>query len=108
VLKSLMSRVSVVADDSLLPHYPAEWPARVSVATARGRQEKLVRHIPGDPARPMDRASLKEKFDRLVAPVLGEEANPLWRTTIEALHSTERPIGLVLQLDEIIDRTTAD
>jgi 2-methylcitrate dehydratase PrpD len=108
VLKSLMSRISVVADDSLLPHYPAEWPARVSVATARGRQEKLVRHIPGDPARPMDRASLKEKFDRLVAPVLGEEANPLWRTTIEALHSTERPIGLVLQLDEIIDRTTAD
>ncbi len=34
-LQSLMSRITVVADDALLPHYPAEWPARVSVVTSR-------------------------------------------------------------------------
>ncbi len=108
-LQSLMSRIAVVADDSLLPDYPAEWQARVSVVTAQGRQETLVRHVPGDPARPMDRANLKEKFNRLVAPVLGEKAtSPLWRTAIEALHSTGRPIDLVQQMDNIIDRMTTD
>jgi 2-methylcitrate dehydratase PrpD len=101
-LQSLMSRITVVADDSLLPHYPAEWPARVAVVTA-GRQEKLVRHVPGDPARPMGQASLKAKFDRLVAPVLGEKTtSPLWRTATVALRSVERPIDLVQQLDQII------
>jgi 2-methylcitrate dehydratase PrpD len=102
-LQSLMSRITVVADDSLLPHYPAEWPARVSLVTSRGRQEKLIRRVPGDPKRPMSQASVKAKFDRLVAPVLGEEAGPLWRTAVEALHSTERPIDLVRQLDKVID-----
>lgn len=108
-LQSLMSRITVVADDDLLPHYPAEWPARVSVATSRGLQERLVRHVPGDPARPMSQASVKEKFGRLVAPVLGEKAtSSLWRTAAEALHSARRPIDLVQQLEKIIDRITAD
>jgi 2-methylcitrate dehydratase PrpD len=104
-LHSLMSRITVVADDSLLPRYPAEWPARVSVATSRGRQETSIRHVPGDPTRPMSPASLKEKFNRLVAPVLGEKAGPLWRIAVDALHSGERPIDLVRQLDQIIGQT---
>jgi 2-methylcitrate dehydratase PrpD len=105
-LQSLMARITVVADDSLLPQYPAEWPARVSVVSSRGRQETLVRHVPGDPTRPMSEASLKEKFDRLVAPVLGEKAtSPLWQAARGALRSAERPIDLVHQLDQIIDRT---
>jgi 2-methylcitrate dehydratase PrpD len=108
-VQSLMSRITVVADDSLLPHYPVEWPARISVVTPQGRQEKLVRHVPGDSARPMDQASLKAKFDRLVEPLLCDKASPLWRTAIEALHSAERPIALMQQLDQIIERaSTAD
>jgi 2-methylcitrate dehydratase PrpD len=108
-VQSLMSRITVVADNALLPHYPAEWQARVSVATSRGRWEKLVHHVPGDPARPMDPANLKEKFDRLVVPVLGEKATtPLWRTAVDALHSAERPVDLAQRLDEIIDRIAAD
>jgi 2-methylcitrate dehydratase PrpD len=104
-LHSLMSRITVVADDSLLPHYPAQWPARVSVVTSRGRQETSIRHVPGDPTRPISPASLKEKFNRLVAPVLGEKAGPLWRIAVDALHSGERPIDLVRQLDQIIGQT---
>ena len=107
-LQSLMSRISVVADDSLMPHYPAEWQARVSVVTKRGRQEKLVRHVPGDPAHPMSQASLKAKFDRLVAPLLGEEFDALWRTAVDALHSTNRPTKLLQHLDLIIGRMAAD
>jgi 2-methylcitrate dehydratase PrpD len=108
-LQSLMSRITVVVDDDLLPHYPAQWPARVSVVTTRGRREKLIRHLPGDPARPISHASLREKFDRLVSPVLGNKVtDPLWRTATEALSSGERPIDLVRQLDQIIERTTAD
>jgi 2-methylcitrate dehydratase PrpD len=102
-LQSLMSRITVVADDRLLPHYPTEWHARVSVATSRGRREVLLRNVPGDPTRPMNQASLKEKFDRLVAPVLGE-ASPLWRTAVEAVRLTERPIDFVQRLDQIIER----
>jgi 2-methylcitrate dehydratase PrpD len=107
-VQSLMSRITVIADDSLLPHYPTEWPARVSLVTSRGRQETLIRHVPGDPARPMSQASLQAKFDRLVAPVLGEKVGPLWRTAVGALHSTAQPIDLVQQLDKIIDRIAAD
>jgi 2-methylcitrate dehydratase PrpD len=107
-VQSLMSRITVVADDRLLPHYPVEWPARVSVVTSRGRQEISVRHVLGDPARPMDYASLKAKFDRLVAAVLGEPPTPLWRTAIGALHSAERPIDLMQQLDQIIERVPVD
>jgi 2-methylcitrate dehydratase PrpD len=107
-LQSLMSRITVVADESLLPHYPAEWPARVSVATSRGRQETLVCRVPGDPARRMDHASLQAKFDRLVAPVLGEKGDQLWRTAAGALHSTARPIDLMQQLDKIIDQPPTD
>jgi 2-methylcitrate dehydratase PrpD len=105
VLQSLMSRITVVADDSLLPLYPAQWPARVSVVTSRGRQETSIRHVPGDPARPMSQARLKEKFDRLVAPVLGDESHPSWRTAVEALHSAKQRIDLVQQLDQIIGQT---
>jgi 2-methylcitrate dehydratase PrpD len=108
VVQSLMSRITVAAHESLLPHYPTEWHARVSVVTPRGRQEKMVRHVPGDPARPMDQASLKAKFDRLAAPVLGEKTtSSLWRTAVEALRPMDRPIDLVQQLDQIIDRLTA-
>jgi 2-methylcitrate dehydratase PrpD len=108
-LQSLMSRITVVADDDLLPYYPAQWPARVSVVTARGRQETLIHYVPGDPARPLPQTSLKEKFDRLVTPVLGgKETGPLWRTATEALSSAERPIDLVRRLDQIIERTTVD
>jgi 2-methylcitrate dehydratase PrpD len=109
VLQSLMSRMTVIADDDLLPHYPAQWPARVSVVTSRGRQETFIRHIPGDPARPMSEASLRAKFDRLIAPVLGEEpTRALWRTAIEALHSAKRSIHLMRRLDQIIGRPIAD
>jgi 2-methylcitrate dehydratase PrpD len=108
-LQSLMSRITVVADDSLLQHYPAQWPARVSLVTSRGRQEKLISHVTGDPARPMSQGSLKAKFRRLVAPVLGEKAtSPLWQTAIEALLSAGRPIDLAQRLDQIIERTTVD
>jgi hypothetical protein len=50
---------------------------------------------------------LKEKFDRLVVPMLGEKSDLLWRTGIRALRSTEGPIDLVQQLDQIIEQMTA-
>jgi 2-methylcitrate dehydratase PrpD len=107
-VQSLMSRITVVADDDLLLNYPVEWPARVSVVTSQVRQEISVRHVLGDPAQPMDYATLKAKFDRLVAAVLGEPPTSLWRTAIEALHSGERPIDLMQQLDQIIERVAAN
>ncbi|MBV9970109.1 MAG: MmgE/PrpD family protein [Xanthobacteraceae bacterium] len=105
-LQSLMSRITVIADDSLLAHYPAEWPARVLIVTARGRHEILIRHVPGDPGRRMDEPSLKHKFDRLTAPVLGEHSEELWRVAVEALVSAECSRKLMRQMARIIEQVT--
>jgi 2-methylcitrate dehydratase PrpD len=69
--QALMARISVRDDESLLAAgYPNAWPARVTVATASGRHERLVRHVPGDPARPYDESAVKRKFVRVTAPIL--------------------------------------
>jgi 2-methylcitrate dehydratase PrpD len=70
-LQTLMTKIKLSADETLLADYPAAWPARVTVTTASGSHERLVRDVPGDPARPLDEAGIVEKFNRLVTPVIG-------------------------------------
>jgi 2-methylcitrate dehydratase PrpD len=107
-IQSLMLRIEVIADESLLADYPSAWPARVSAMTARGRQKKLVRHVPGDPARPLDERELKQKFHRLAGPVLGEEpAGRLWRSGSAALHSKEALLRAVGMLCDLANETAA-
>ncbi len=89
-LQAFMGRIKVVADDSLLADYPAAWPARVTVTTAQGQRERLVRHVPGDPARALDETEVARKFHRLVAPLLGEgEAGAMWQGARSALQSPD-------------------
>jgi 2-methylcitrate dehydratase PrpD len=79
----LMSKVKVEADEALLQHFPASWPARVRVTTKSGDQEKLVLHVPGDPERTFDDKQLRDKFARVVEPLLGAgETEGLWGAAI--------------------------
>jgi len=66
-IQAVMAKVKVNADDSLMAEYPAVWPARVTVRTASGTREKLVRQVPGDPARPLDERQLLDKLRRVIA-----------------------------------------
>jgi 2-methylcitrate dehydratase PrpD len=70
---SLMQRIKIVGDDSLLASYPAAWPARVSVVTRTRSHERVVTQVPGDPARPLGVKDLADKFYRLVTPAIGSD-----------------------------------
>jgi 2-methylcitrate dehydratase PrpD len=73
-IRDFMPTISVRADEDLLRHYPKSWPARVAVAAAGARHEKLVLHVPGDPERPFDELQIAEKFRRVTKVVLGQRA----------------------------------
>jgi 2-methylcitrate dehydratase PrpD len=66
-VQDFMGRISVEADAALLPHYPKAWPARITVRTSQGVQEKTVVHVPGDPQRPFDERAVCDKFRRVTA-----------------------------------------
>lgn len=103
-LQSIMSRIEVVPDGSLLADYPVHWPARVSVLTRNGKWEKFVRDVPGDPQRPLSDAELKQKFRRLVEPCWGEErASGLETVGSAVLHSSEALLGTVKAVKECMN-----
>ncbi len=63
---ALAASVSVVGDAALEQHYPAHWPARVTLQFASGRcLSETVIAAPGDPERRLEGAALVEKFHRL-------------------------------------------
>ena len=65
---SLLSRITVEADESLMSHFPRSWPARITVKATAGGGERLVTDIPGDPARSFDEAQLRTKFFAVLEP----------------------------------------
>lgn len=97
---ALMEKVVVEADDELLRHYPASWPARVRVAASGGKREKLVTHVPGDAQRPFGEAQIAGKFRRVTAPLLGERATgDLLRLSLSALDNDAGPRSLLGGID---------
>jgi 2-methylcitrate dehydratase PrpD len=93
---AFMERVAVEADDELLRHYPASWPAKVQTTASGGKREKLVTRVPGDPQRPFGEAQVAEKFRRLSAAVLSERAaGDLLRLSLSALDKDNGPRSLL-------------
>jgi 2-methylcitrate dehydratase PrpD len=64
---ALTRKVEVVADDSLLPDFPANFPAEIEVSAGGTLHRKRVTAAFGDPSRPLDDAQLKDKADRIFA-----------------------------------------
>jgi 2-methylcitrate dehydratase PrpD len=97
---AFMEKVAVEADDELLRHYPASWPARVRVTIAAGKREKLVTQVPGDALRPFGEAQVAEKFRRLTTSVLGEHAaDDLLSLCLSALDIDDGPRSLLEKIE---------
>jgi len=107
-LQSLMARIEVVPDDSLLADYPSLWPARVSVTANDGKHDRVVRHVPGDPGRPLSGAELKQKFRRLVVPCCGDDrAGQLESVCSGVLQSSDALLNAVNVVNECVDAAAA-
>lgn len=97
---AFMEKVTVEADDELLRHYPASWPARVRIAASGGKREKLVTQVPGDAVRPFGEAPVAEKFRRVSAPLLGQRAaDELLRLSLAALEEDDGPRSLLGEIE---------
>ena len=97
-LEAFMRRITVVADDTLLATYPAAWPARVSVTTAAGTQERAVTHVPGDPARPSGKEDVATKFVRFAGAAMGgKSAAELFARIVNG--RDEDSLGLVDEIE---------
>jgi 2-methylcitrate dehydratase PrpD len=67
-VRRLMAKMSVGLSEELDSRYPQEWPARVRVVLADGRQLIQLVQVPkGDPENPLTQAELEEKFRLLIA-----------------------------------------
>jgi 2-methylcitrate dehydratase PrpD len=64
--QAFMGKVQVVADERLAEHYPAAWPARVTVQTAGGAVRREVRHTWGDPGQPFTWDDARAKAERVL------------------------------------------
>jgi 2-methylcitrate dehydratase PrpD len=95
-LRAAMGRVRVIADDSLMAHFPRTWPAKVTVSARSGSHEKLMLHVPGDPERPFAEADVAEKFRRVLSPSLGAaETGRLLERALQA----QDPAALVAEIE---------
>ncbi len=64
---TIAGKVEIVPDDSLLPDFPANFPAEIEVSAGGKTHRKRVTAAFGDPSRPLDDAQLKDKADRIFA-----------------------------------------
>ena len=95
-----MDRIAVAPDETLLSHFPLQWPARVEVTTLSGRYERTVTDVPGDPARPFDAIAVRDKFHRLTGPVDGAEAVQMLERALGLLDCESGAAGLFDQIEQ--------
>lgn len=66
---ALLPRIQITVSEGLSAHYPAAWPARLTLTLANGRVLQGGGDYPrGNPENPVTTAGLEEKFRALVAP----------------------------------------
>ena len=88
---ALLSRINIRVADDLTSAYPAQWPARLSIATRDGSEERGASNYPrGNPENAVSTDTLEAKFTELVAPRYGDSF-------------TTRALSLVRSLDDCAD-----
>jgi 2-methylcitrate dehydratase PrpD len=86
-VRSLMTKVSVVASEELDRHFPKYWPGRVTVRVRGGEMFSEEVIIPkGESGNPMRRDEVQEKFSLLAAPIIGDEKA---RSVIQEVESVD-------------------
>lgn len=92
-IAAFMSRVEVVADPELAPHFPRLYPARIEITAADGRKvSTLVTDATGDPVRSLGEKELRAKFLRLTDGVIDRAAAESFATS--ALSATTNDAAL--------------
>jgi 2-methylcitrate dehydratase PrpD len=86
-----MKRVTVVADQNLMAHYPREWRARIVVETLDGPREHAVTAVPGDPSRPLPASELASKFNRLATTASLQAVEQVWSAGLGLLDTIAEP-----------------
>ena len=61
---ALIAKVSVRVDDTLMAHFPARYPARVTITTQAGQESELAVDTPGDPGTAYGEDEVTAKFQR--------------------------------------------
>ena len=68
-LAALLPRIQITVSEGLSAHYPAAWPARLTLTLANGSVLQGGGDYPrGNPENPVTTAGLEEKFRSLVTP----------------------------------------
>lgn len=74
VVRDVMAKVEIVADDGLTALYPEKFAAEVSVTMRDGTVHRATMHYPkGDPGNPLSDEELRTKFMENVDGVLGDD-----------------------------------
>ena len=81
----LAGKVEIVADESLLEFFPANFPAEVEVTAGGKTLRKRVTAAAGDPGRAFDDAALADKAKR----ILGAAAAPTIETGLDGFRSED-------------------
>ena len=73
-VRSLMTKVNVIASEELDRHFPKYWPGRVTVKVRGGEMFSEEVIIPkGETGNPLRRDEVEGKFLSLAAPIIGDE-----------------------------------
>ena len=98
-IRSLMTKVRVVADTALDRHFPQYWPGRVMLKAAGESYAEEVIIPKGESGNPMQPNEVTDKFLSLAAPVIGQENARSAIQQIEALDSSDSLEGLLSSLE---------
>ena len=102
-VRSLMTKVNVVASADLDRHFPEYWPGRVTVKARGGEMFSEEVIIPkGETGNPMRREEVEEKFLSLAAPIIGDEKAGSVVQEVESLDARDslEPLLAVLKLTD--------
>jgi 2-methylcitrate dehydratase PrpD len=99
-VRTVMEKIKLQADESLLSNYPRTWQARVSVLTGSVPHARTVAHVPGEPARPFGRAQVRDKFKRFAGTLLGTEKAEHILAGCSGALATGEFAGLVAKIED--------
>ena len=88
-VRSLMTKVKVVASADLDPHFPKYWPGRVTVKSDGEIYSEEVVIPKGESGNPMRPDEVEEKFSSLAAPIVGDKKARLIVQEIESLDARD-------------------
>jgi 2-methylcitrate dehydratase PrpD len=100
-VSALMSKIKVVADESLTAGFPAVWPASVRVRAGDAVKERKLAKVPGDPGRPFGESDIRAKFHAMADRAIGaDKVDHLIAATRRMLDGGATPAQLLSETEQ--------